>query len=212
MDFDQLIQQPESRRDESWETDFLTQFVQLKVQLEGDQAKQGPDGWPYLYVRTVAQGSEPVLEIIRWLAAKGIGLVVNPHKMIPDYVFTYGMLWNFVETGRFTDPSTAAPGGEAVFHPDRKMIFGPPSEKYLPHYVRSVMREFLRAQGFLHPKVLVATTADYGQTDLLLSIDSIGGIAKAEQGKFAEMMGWFLPLHYSLVLADSQGLPAFHAL
>lgn len=211
MEFNQLIQQPEALRNEEWESDFLTQFVQLKVQLDGDQAKAGPDGWPYLHVRTTGEGAEPVMQVIQWLAAKGIGLVVNAHKMVPDYVFTYGMLWNFAETGRFADPAGARATGQADYT-GKKMIFGPPTEKYLPPYVRTVLRDFLRAQGFVQPRILVATTADYLETDLLLSIESIGGLAATEQRRFAEMLGWFLPLHYSLILAGEKDLPPFHPL
>ena len=218
MEFNALIQQPESKRDDQWEQAFLQQFIQLNVQLESDQAKPGPDGWPYLFVRTGPEGKEPVKDIVRWLAGRGIGLVVNPHKMVPDYVFPYGMLWNYAEHGRFTEPGTSPeaskqrPAGEVVFQREQKMIFGPPSERYMPPYVRGVMREFLRAQGFEKPKVLVATTPDYRDVDLLLSLDSLGGLPKAEQKKFAEMMSWFLPLHYTFVLGEEAGLPEFHPL
>lgn len=212
MDFITLIQQPESKRDDQWEQSFLQQFVQLKVHLESDQAKPGPDGWPYLFVRAGVEGKEPAIDIIRWLAGRGIGLVVNAHKMLPDYVFSYGMLWNYAETGRFVQSEAARAGGDVVFSSDKKMVFGPPTEKYMPPYVRGVMREFLRAQGFLHPKVLVATTPDYRETDLLLSLDSLGGLPKAEHKKFAEMMAWFLPTHYSFVLGEEAGLPEFHPL
>lgn len=213
VEFERLIQQPESQRDDRWEQDFLEQFSRLKVQLDGDQAKQGPDGWPYLFVRTGAGGKEPVTDIVRWLAGRGIGMVVNAHKMVPDYVFPYGMLWNFVEHGRFTASFEAKrPAGDVVFAREQNMVFGPPSDRYMPPYVRGVMREFLRAQGFEKPKVLVATTPDYKDVDLLLSLDSLGGLPKPEQKKFAEMMAWFLPLHYTFVLGDEKDLPKFHDL
>ena len=70
-----------------------------------EEPQNGPDGWPYLLVRTSAEAAEPFARVVEWLAGRGIGLVVNPHKMVPDYVFTYGMLWNYIETGRFVLPS-----------------------------------------------------------------------------------------------------------
>src|SRR5437868_2644241 len=114
MNFVDLIQRPEVQRDDQWETDFLAQFPAIKVQLEGETAKQGPDGWPYLFVRTANQKGESVAEVVKWAAEKGVGVVVNAHKMLPDYVFPYGMLWNFIETGKFMQPPMAA-AGEVVY-------------------------------------------------------------------------------------------------
>src|SRR6266404_1694620 len=101
MDFEVLIQQPEAKRDNAWETAFLNAFAGMKVQLESDQAKTGPDGFPYFFVRTSAEATEPVRDLVQWLAPRGIGIVVNAHKMLPDYIFPHGMLWNFVETGKY---------------------------------------------------------------------------------------------------------------
>jgi hypothetical protein len=213
MEFNTLIQQPEVRRDDAWEAAFLTLFPQLKVQIESEQAKQGPDGFPYLFVSTEDQGTEPVVEVVRWLADKGIGLVVNAHKMLPDYVFPYGMLWNFVETGRFLMPLAAdQTSGEVVYGQKKKVLTGPPSEKYLPPYVRKTIAEFLRAQGIENPRVLVVTTEDFKEVDLVLSETCLKGIAKAEHQKFAEMLAWFLPLHYTLVIGAETGLPNFYSL
>jgi len=214
MEFEALVQQPESRRDEAWENLFLSQFPHTKVQLLGDQAKAGPDGFPYLFVRTDGEvKDEPVTEVLRWLSNKGIGLVVNPHKMIPDYVFTYGMIWNFVETGRFIEARiNANTAGQVVYNADEKVIHGPPSEEYLPTYVRTVLREFLTAQGFAQPRVLVVSSPDFEKVDLILSADSLPGLAKADHPKMAEMLAWFLPLQHSLVLAEENGLPSFHSL
>ncbi len=210
MEFTDLIQQPESHRDLAWETAFLDQFTGLKVQVEGEMAQTGPDGWPYLHVRTSPDGTEPALRVVQWLVGRGIGLVVNAHKMLPDYIFTYGMLWNFVETGRFILPAEAAPEGSVVF--GEGSLMGPPSEKYLPPYVRSVMREFLRVQGFPAPKILVVTNADYKEVDLVLSIDSLNRLPVKDHKVMAEMLAWFLPLHYRLVLAEESAFREFFPL
>ena len=44
---------------------------------------------------------------IEWLSDKGVGMVVNPTKGVPDYVFTYGMLWNYRERAQFQTISDA---------------------------------------------------------------------------------------------------------
>lgn len=210
MDFDILLQQPESLRSGPWEEEFLQQFSKMKVQIESDQAKNGPDGWPYLFVRTGPEVAEPVQQVVGWLAGRGIGLVVNAHKMLPDYIFTYGMLWNFVETGRFLEAGLAPrPAGEAVYSKDRDLIIGPPSDKYLPPYVRAVLKEFLLAQGIAQPRVLVISTPDFREVDLVISVDSLGQLPPSEHRTLAEMLAWFLPQHYTLVLGHEAGLPAF---
>lgn len=212
MEFESLIQQPESRRDTQWEGQFLQTFPQMKVELESDQAKAGPDGWPYFFVKTAPDGSEPVKDILEWLAGRGIGLVVNAHKMMPDYVFTYGMLWNFVETGRFLEPQIERPAGSVTYSPDKPLVVGPPSEKYLPLYVREVLKEFLTAQGYLAPRVLVVSSQDYKEVDLVFSTESLNSLPTDQHKVLAEQLAWFLPLHYNLVLGSEQGMPPFHAL
>lgn len=211
MNFDTLIQQPEARRDDAWEQDFLAQFAKINVVVESESPKTGPDGWPYLFVRTSPEAKEPAANVIGWLVGRGIGLVVNAHKMVPDYVFPYGMLWYFAETGRWLEPRSEA-SNEAVYSSEKGVLTGPPSEKYLPPTVRGVLREFLRAQGFESPRVLVVTTKDFRHVDLMISLESLDGLPPQEHQMFAERLSWFLPLHYTLVLGSEQGLPPFHSL
>lgn len=213
MNFETLVQQPESLRDEAWEAQFLDAFIPMRVALISDAAKPGPDGWPYFHVRTgTDEGGEPVPRLVKWLAGRGIGLVVNAHKMVPDYVFTYGMLWNFIETGRFLipPPPQAAKAGRVTG--DVKLIMGAPTEKYLPLYVRGVLKEFLQAQGFADPKVLVISTEDFKQIDLAFSLESLGNPPENQHKTLAEALSWFLPLHYNLVLASEKEMPAFLSL
>lgn len=207
MEFDKLVQLPEASRDDRWEKQFLDSVINLKVEvLEGGQAATGPDGWPYLRVSTTSDGMEPFDKIVRWLAGRGIGLVVNPHKMVPDYVFTYGMLWNFVETGYFVSPWNPPQPGAVELGPEARPIVGPPTEKYLPPYVRAILKELLGSQGFAEPRVVVASNKDYSETDLVLANESVGDLNAGDQRQLAEALSWFLPLHYSLVFAPEQNL------
>lgn len=214
MDLDWLLQQPEKARDPQWEASVLDLLVHTKVQLQAETPTEGPDGWPYLFVRTGPEGTEPFARIVQWLSGRGIGLVVNPHKMLPDYVFTYGMLWNFVETGRFIMPQDKVPTGRVELAGGRdNLVMGAPTEKYLPPYVRSVLKDFLKQQGFPHPKILVVSQApDYKVTDLVISVESLNGLDRRDQKVLAEALGWFLPMHYSLVFSSETNLPAFLSL
>ncbi|MGZ3722187.1 MAG: hypothetical protein ACXVA9_04605, partial [Bdellovibrionales bacterium] len=169
-----------------------------------------PDGWPYLFARTGPEGTEPIPQVVQWLAARGIGLVINAHKMLPDYIFPYGMIWNYVETGRFLQPETEKPRtGEAVCQEGRKLIMGAPTDKYLPPYVREVLRHFLSALGFTHPRILVISTPDFKEVDLMFSTESLDNLPKAQHRILADRLAWFLPLHYTLVLGSEEGFPPF---
>ncbi|MBX3020737.1 MAG: hypothetical protein KF799_03605 [Bdellovibrionales bacterium] len=212
MDFETLIQQPESLRDAAWEGRFLDAILNMKVEVVGDEPQPGPDGWPYLKVRTAPEAGEPFARVVKWLAGRGIGLVVNAHKMVPDYVFTYGMLWNYMETGRFVMPHGPQPAGEVVLEPGQNLVMGAPTPKFLPEYAREVLRQFLADQGFKHPRILVITTPDYKSTDLAFSVESLGSLPPAQQKVMAEALSWFLPLHYNLVLLPEQNLPKFFPL
>ncbi len=206
MEFERLVQLPESSRDDRWEKQFLDSILSMKVEvLDSGNTAKGPDGWPYLRVGT-SGGSEPFEKIVRWLAGRGIGLVVNPHKMVPDYVFTYGMLWNFVETGFFVSPWTPPAPGQVEIGEENRPVVGPPTDKFLPPYVREILRELLTSQGFANPRILVATNKDYSESDLVFANESVGSLNASEQRQLAEALSWFLPLHYSLVFAPEQKL------
>lgn len=184
-------------------------FSEAKVELSAPDAQTGPDGWPYLYVKSSPYAGEPVIRVVDWLSTRGIGLVLNAYKMMPDYIFTYGMIWNFRETGSFQNFDAVTKAGPVQYSADDPVAFGPPSEAYLPKYVRSVLRQFLNAQGVKFPKILVATNKSYSQTDLIVSLDSLGNPPEREHRAFAEALSWFLPMHYPVVLAKETGLPKF---
>lgn len=209
MEFETLIQQPEARRDAEWERQFLDGLLRSKVAVVKEEPQTGPDGWPYLLVKTGGEGGEPFHRVVKWLASRGIGAAVNSHKMVPDYVFTYGMLWNYMETGRFVVPAEPRPAGALVLEPGQKMVMGAPTFKYLPSYVRDVLREFLEAQGFAKPRILVISSPDYKHVDLAFSLESLGGLSPADQKTLGEGLAWFLPLHYNHALLSEAGLPPF---
>lgn len=209
LDLYQLISQPETYRDDEWERAFLQAFVDAKVALVSDEAQKGPDGFPYLFVKTSAEGKEPVVRVVQWLSERGVGLAVNPHKMMPDYIFTYGMLWNYRETGQFITNVQPTSPDRVTYKQEDKWVFGAPTEKYLPVYVKRVLREFFTAQNIPVPKILVATSPDFTQTDLLFSLESMGSPEAHDHQRLAEVISWFLPLHYSIVLANESGLPQF---
>jgi hypothetical protein len=211
MNLTELTQIPDEKRDPQWENDFFVQLSQSNLKLVAEEAKPGPDGWPYLLTETSAEASEPAQKILQWLATRGLGMVVNPNKDYPDYVFSYGMVWHFKETGLFYRAKPEVSSGSFELGGGEKLHAGPPSPEYLPQYVRSILKQFFMDQGLLGVKILVMS-ADRLNYDLAFSLESLGNPPVKEHQGIAEAISWFLPPHYSIVLVSEKGLPAFVSL
>lgn len=208
----------EQDRNFAWEEKFFKLITSSDVALLSQDPQQGPDSWPYIICETLAENKTPrgdtiesVQKLIYWLATKGIGLVVNPYREpYPDYVFSYGMIWSFKETGFFIRPDLAVNAGQ-VEYDNTKIVSGPPTKEYLPFYVRKVLADFFRDQGVYNPKILMIS-ADGKNYDLAFSLQSLGNPPDQEHAGIAEAISWFLPPHYSVVLISEEGLPKFEKL
>jgi hypothetical protein len=211
-----LLKYELSARDREWEHAFLHAFAQAKLKILNDAPSQGPDGWPYLLVEINDEASEPAYKVLSWLSDKGIGLVVNPTKETPDYVFTYGMIWNYRERGEFLSNSNADKDRVTVqkinLADGQKMLVGPPSDTYLPPYARTILKSFFRDNGLPEMRVLLMTEneeTEPKQYDLCFSLEALGAPEQHEHKGILEALSWFLPAHYSLMVISEQGLPTF---
>ena len=213
MKFEELIQQNEAHRNEQWEKDFLAQFPEQKVVLESEEVRMGSDSWPYLFVRSESNSTEPVWKVIEWLSQKGVGLALNTHKQIPDYIFTYGMIWFFKEEGVFHKPSSEASlSKKAQFEEGQKIISGPPNAQYIPPYVREILKEFFLDQELKEGVRWSIVSADGKHYDLCFSLESLGNPKKEEHQGIAETLSWFFPTHFSIVLVSETYFPKFYDL
>jgi hypothetical protein len=208
-----LTETPEADRSPDWEMRFFQALTSSSLELLTPDPQQGPDGWPYILARTSVTATEPAQKIIQWASLKGIGLVINPQKDYPDYVFSYGMLWSFKETGYFFRPvadekNNDVKDGTVEFNPASIQHAGTPTPQYLPDYARKILREFFRDQGVLAPKILLISQ-DRVNYELAISLESLGNPPSNEHAGVAEAIGWFLPPHYSLILVSAEGLPEF---
>lgn len=208
MTLHELSEIPEAQRNESWENQFFHALTSGQIQLMSPEPQTGPDNWPYILAQTSTSATESTQKLIHWLSERGIGLVVNPMKEYPDYVFSYGMIWSFRETGFFFKPVNERDVGQVQFSTDKLTHAGPPTEQFLPGYVRKILRDFFRDQSILRPKVSVLST-DQVNFDLAISMESLGNPPEKEHQGIAEAISWFLPPHYSLLLISEQGLPPF---
>ncbi len=207
----ELVNIPEEKRDHHWENHFFHSLSQSSLEILSEEPQIGPDGWPYLMAQTSSSAKEPAAKIIHWLSNKGIGLAVNPTKEYPDYVFTYGMIWSFKESGYFYRTAEERKTGTVEVQINDKYSFGEPSAEYLPGYVRQILREFFRDQG-LHAIKILMLSEDGKNFDLAISLESLNNPPESEHQGIAEAVSWFLPPHYSLMLISEKGLPSFYNL
>lgn len=211
MTIHELSKIPLDKRDMDWESRFLDQLANSKLQILSPDPQMGPDNWPYLMVSTEdsVQATEPTTKVVEWLSTRGIGMVVNPEGEYPDYVLTYGMIWNFRQRQRFLSPASGpsshlqmGSGSLQVAHA------GTPTEEYLPLFVRKILKEFFRDQGVHRPRILVLSE-DRKHYDLAFSAESLGSPPESEWSGIAEAISWFLPAHYSILIASEKTLPRF---
>ena len=210
-DLQTLLSTPEEQRDSQWEGRFLTSFVTSKVDLVFPDPKPGPDSWPYLFVHAHDNAKEPVKDVLGWLAEKGVGLSLNPHKEMPDYIMPYGMIWFYRETGRFLSEHFQFRSKKIEIQNGKQYYTGEPSRSYIPEYVRVVLREFMRQQSVLNPRVCMLSE-DQQYWDLCFSLESLGNPPSHEHAGIAEALSWFFPGHYSIVIISESAIGSFYPL
>ncbi len=199
-------------RDANWEQEFLEHLPNIKFKLLNEQPQVGPDGWPYMMVEISEDGTEPCVNLIHWLGERGIGLAINPNKEYPDYVLTYGMVWNYLQRGQFVTPVTQEElNTEFDLKEGQELWIGQPTEEYFPGYARKVFKNFLANQNVLAPKMLMVS-ADQKNYDLALSLESLGNPPQKEWQGILEAFSWFMPAHYRLSLMSETSVEGFSAI
>jgi hypothetical protein len=199
----EILNVPVDQRDEAWEESFFRALPKAHFEFLSDSPIEGPDGMPYLAVKTTSEG-EPADKVLDWLGEQGVGLAVNPEGEAPDYVFSYGMIWNFLLNGEFiTESDREDAETELSLEPGQEMMAGTPSDSYLPKHVRGLFKEFLAQQGVDQPKI-VMLSQDSKNYDLCFSLESLGNPPEEEWQGILEAFSWFFPLHYSFsILSES---------
>ncbi len=211
VSFEQLntiLSQPEADRGLEWENRFLSAFYKAKIEIVDESVQTGPDSWPYLFVKSSPQAGEPVEKVCQWLSGKGVGLALNTHKMLPDYVFTYGMVWDAVQRGGFDQrqPAEDKPAKDMTLSNGQELFVGVPSDTYLPNGPRKILREFFQHQGVKEPKVLLVSR-DQENYDLCFSAESLGLTNEKETEGVLEAISWFLPNSYQLAMVSEKMIP-----
>lgn len=218
----ELFAQIEEHRDANWEFAVLNELKTAHVHVLLAEPQPGPDGFSYLLAETTEVAGKPLVELCRWLADHGIGLVLNPRKTpFPDYVLTYGQIWYFCETGEFQRLSNAgetrpenAPTpfkehAKVELTHNQQFLVGKPSAAYIPEYVQKMIRHFLFDQGVIRPSWAMLSQDQGKSYDLAFSLESLNSPPDKEHSGILEALSWFLPGHVPLCLVSEKSLCEF---
>ncbi len=206
-----LCSVPHERRDDRWFHEFMENLPLASFRTTEQQVLTGPDGFPYLHLELPEPGVQFQCYVIDnmvydFLLTNGLGVAINPSKEQPDWVLTYGDIFNYAIKKDFynKDNTYFNTSGENQLVPtemDNNVMVGQPSEFILPAPARAVMRSFLEYKQVKDPKVLLmTTTTPEGREaqDLVFNLTP-GDFASEEAFRAtAQQLQWFLPRHYSL--------------
>ncbi len=199
MNLNELLAVKSKLRDGEWETGFFAALQEGQIRVLSQDPQAGPEGFPYLLTTTYGeQGQEPFQRVAHWCADTGIGLTLNPTEDGEDYLFTFGMLWNYKHRGEFYsfwshDESSSATD---------EMVIRKITDVYWPEKPRKIFKEFLLQQNILQPKVVLFSKDAKSDPELGISLESIGNPPQREHNGILEAFSWFFPRHYALVLVS----------
>src|SRR3989344_8886935 len=97
----ELLAVAQKDRDVQWEMNFLKKFPDSKITLMAQAPQAGPDHFPYMFIEIKEDSTEPAMNLLKWISQNGVGLAINPTKSFPDFVLTFGMIWNYFKSGQF---------------------------------------------------------------------------------------------------------------
>ncbi|MCB9073827.1 MAG: hypothetical protein H6623_09405 [Bdellovibrionaceae bacterium] len=201
MNLKELLTVKTSLRDYDWELQFFTQIRHATIRVLSPDPQSGPEGYPYMLLTTYGETDETFDKVVHWCADRGIGAVLNPTDEGEDYLFTYGMLWNYKYRGEFYSEWVHERENTAVAE---KMVVRQITSSYWPEIPRKIFREFLMQQGIVRPKVCVFSQSPEADPELAISLASIGNPPAQEHTQILEAFSWFFPRHYGLVLVSEE--------
>lgn len=207
MDLNTLLTVKTQLRDSSWDDQFFQKLQEGSIRVLTQDPQEGPEGFPYLLVTTYGDtGFEPFQRVAHWCADKGVGIVLNPTEDGEDYLFTFGMLWNYKHRGEFFSTWVHEEAGQIK----DQMVVRQITENYWPKIPRQIFKEFLLQQNILRPRVCLFSQSSSSDPELGFSMDSLGHPPERERKGIMEAFSWFFPRHYSLVLVSEKDIGTHH--
>ncbi|MCO5112912.1 MAG: hypothetical protein M9899_01930 [Bdellovibrionaceae bacterium] len=186
-----------SARNQEWEQKFLDAFVASEVLVTSEDVQVGPDGWPYLYLNTdLESGSgmrDKALNVVQWAYQHGVGLVINPQKEKPDYVFNFGMLWSYAHRSVFVSLF------DDVYDENAQVYIAKVTDDIIPNHAQNILKEYIRSAGVENPRAALITRNKVNY-ELAFGIESLNNPPNHEHQGIAKGLSWFMPTDMPIVL------------
>ncbi|MCC6137899.1 MAG: hypothetical protein IT287_04655 [Bdellovibrionaceae bacterium] len=207
MSLNTLLAVKSKLRDGEWEESFFATLGAGNIRVLSENPQEGPEGFPYLLTTSYGQDyDEPFTKVAHWCADTGVGIVLNPTEDGEDYLFTFGMLWNYKYRGEFysqwTHEETEASAPQMVI---RKI-----TDVFWPEKPRKIFKEFLIHQSILRPRVCLFSKSASSDPELGISLECLGNPPQRERAQLLEAFSWFFPRHYALVLVSEADIGTQH--
>ena len=203
----ELFKTDHDARDDAWVGRFYDAVVDASLATREEQVTRGPDGFPYfaLYMPPEGQGFDAfcVSHVLGVCTDDGFGIVINPDKGRPDWVFSYGNLWSLRAYGSFDAGVTEPTSRDEPVQPPAgagQVLVAAPNEQYFPPYARTVLKSYLEHHGVKEPRVmLIDDVTKMPPRSLAFSVFQEDFETPQAFGDFMTRLTWFLPPHYGLV-------------
>lgn len=189
-------------RDDRWENELFNLLLDSNLYIVKDSVQMGPDGWPYLYVSTDGfqpnVGEDHAAHLIQWAYENAVGLALNPDKERPDYIFHYGLIWNYAHNKFFVKNFNEAPA-------DAPIYVAQVSEDIIPQHAMNFIKDYIKSAGIDSPRGALISR-DKLNYEFALSLESLGNPPQEEHEGIARGIGWFMPNHIPVLLVYEEKL------
>ncbi len=210
----ELFKIPHEQRDEVWKEKFLENVADASFICGSPQLIKGPDGFPYFQLNIPEPGKPFQCYVIKhmvndFLLERGFGVVINPLKEQPDWVFSYGDIVNYhIKKAFYTKPEAWDLPKEEVLKEKEEVLVGQPSESIIPVQTRKVIREFLESLGIHDTKLLLMNRRkpEGHLQELVFNLTPDKFDKKEHFEAVMQGIAWFLPRQYTYVSMDTSDL------
>lgn len=205
-----LFEVPVEQRDGKWQSILFDTIAHASFRCGDPQIIAGPDGFPYFQL-LMPVPNQPFTcytadHVIKdFLMEHGFGLVINPDKGNPDWVFSYGDVLNyFLKDAFYSEAPVNAQPGKEVLEKNLNVLAGQPSEAYLPSCARTVMRNALNRIGINDAKIFLMQRKDSSSQELVFNITP-ERFSEDVFNSAMQVITWHLPRHYSVCGMAEEG-------
>lgn len=202
-------------RDENWREKFFENVADASFACSDPQIISGPDGFPYFVLNTPEPNKQFQCYVIKnmipdFLLEQGFGVVINPEKGNPDWVFSSGDIVNYHLRNEFYTKSDNwdMQKSDEVIAEEEKVLVGQPSEYIIPVQTRAILRMFFESLQITDAKIALLNRPkgeEFSQ-QLVFNLTPDKFKDREHFNTVMAYVSWFLPKHYSYASMDESTL------